>query len=406
MIKNSHALFSPSSADKWFNCAASLAMEIDFPEITSKYSMEGSAAHKIAEKILKNILFLKKNKNKKRKIKAIQYLNSYPLSNYKNKKIGPIVTQEMTEYIQIYVDNICQFAKEKKLFIEQRVDFSEFISIDKQYGTADAIIISNDQMQIHDLKYGFIKVNAKENKQLQLYALGALKKFDKIKKKIKIIEFFIHQPRLNYISKWKITVENLILFSKKAKLSAIYAMFAINLAQNKGINQLFENMFNPGFKQCRWCRASGGKCKAETIYYLKSIDKDFKKNDEIKYLNINKMLNNIELSKLYVKIGELNKFFKSIKKRVIEELNKGNNIPGLKLTYNKSTPRTWINESLAKDALKKIILRKDDLYIKKLVSPAKAEKIINKKFPQKWESLKHLIIKPQGKLIAVLKEEN
>lgn len=402
IVKKNHSIFSPSSAEKWFNCSASLAMESGLPDKISKYSMEGSVAHKIAEKILKNIIFLKKNKDKKRKIKAIEYINTFPLS--KNKKNNLLVTEEMAIYIQQYINDICFFAKTGKLFVEQRVNFSEFISIDKQYGTADVIIIDKNQLQIHDLKYGFVKVDAKKNKQLQLYALGALKKFDK-KFSIKTIKIFIHQPRLNCISIWETNVEKLIEFGKKAKLSAIQAILAINISQYKGINELSKNMFKPGIKQCRWCKASGGKCKAEAIYFLKLIDNNFSKHNQITNFKINNILNNQELSHLYNKIKYLNTFLKSIKKRVITELSMGINIPGLKLVYNRYGPRVWKNEILAVKILKKIITDSNQLYEKKLVSPAKAEKIINKFSPHKWVYVKDLIDKSKKTPTVVYKKD-
>lgn len=182
-MTNCHAIFSPSSSEKWINCPASLAMEVNLPEEEqSKYSTEGILAHKIAEKILKNLLYIQRSKKnnilyKKKKIKACEYINENNISSKKKSKIK--ITIEMAENIQKYIDKVWQMSHNNELFVEQRVNFSSFISVPKQFGTSDAIIITNDELQIHDLKYGFIKVYAKNNKQLQLYALGALKKFKK-----------------------------------------------------------------------------------------------------------------------------------------------------------------------------------------------------------------------------------
>lgn len=273
-MKKNHALFSPSSSEKWFNCSASIAMEIGLPEeIQSKYATEGSVAHKIAEKTLKNLLYVNKQGKcsktvKKRKIKAIDYINTYPL--YSKKENGLMVTKEMADYVQKYVDKVWQMSYKNKLFIEQKINFSSFLSIPNQFGTADAIIISNNELQIHDLKYGFLKVKAKDNKQLQLYALGALKKFKKINKKINEVRICIHQPRLNYLSEWIVNIDDLFFFARQAKLAAISANFALDIVKYKGgINYLPKNMYNPGKKQCRWCKASGGYCKEESIYFLK-----------------------------------------------------------------------------------------------------------------------------------------
>lgn len=402
MNKN-HALFSPSSSDKWFNCSASLAMEINLPdEIHSKYAIEGILAHKLAEKILKNLLYINKQKKygnlvKKRKIKAVDYINiSYSFFNKKNKII---VTKEMAEHVQKYVDKIWQMSKNYKLIIEHKINFSSFLSISKQFGTADAIIIRDNELQIHDLKYGFLKVCAKNNKQLQLYALGALKKFSKINKYIDTIRICIHQPRLNYISEWITNSNDLFFFGKQAKLAAAAASFAIDVVTYKGsCNYLSKNMYSPGEKQCRWCKAAGGKCKAEALYNIKKIE-NINKLQKIKENNI---LSSKELVSLYKKTNKLNKFVISLKKRITTELINGKKIPGVQLIRGQPGPRIWTNELLVKNILQENLVNYEKIYKEKLISPAQVEKITSKNLPNIWNKLKKLIIRSKGKLTAVL----
>lgn len=402
-----HAIFSPSSSEKWINCPASLAMELNLPEAEqSKYSTEGILAHKIAEKILKNLLYIKKSKKnnipyKKKKIKACEYIDKKTISLKKTSEIK--VTIDMAENIQKYIDKVWKMSHNNELFVEQRVNFSSFISVPKQFGTSDAIIIANDELQIHDLKYGFVKVYAKNNTQLQLYALGALKKFKK-KKQIKKIRICIHQPRLNYLSEWITNIEELFFFAKQVKVSVINSIYALDILKYKGnVNFLPKKMYTPGIKQCRWCKASGGLCKAELNFHLNTIKKiglkyhQLNKND----LCSNNILNEFELSSFFLKINELNYFIKKIKNKVTKELIDGKKIPGLKLVRKIAGKRIWKNELSVIKILEKFVSDKKTIYKNQLVSPYQIEKIISKKLPEIWQKLQILIIRSQGKIIAV-----
>lgn len=78
----------------------------------------------------------------------------------------------------------CQFKKAKRydenaqIFIEQRLDFSCYVP--DGFGTGEAMIVSKGKLHIIDFKYGEgILVDAVNNPQMMLYALGALKRFEK-----------------------------------------------------------------------------------------------------------------------------------------------------------------------------------------------------------------------------------
>ncbi|SPP31692.1 hypothetical protein ARAF_0834 [Arsenophonus endosymbiont of Aleurodicus floccissimus] len=99
------------------------------------------------------------------------YIGTYPLL----KANSPQVNEEMIEHVQTYVDTVWQLADGKILQVEERVDFSAVIGVENSFGPADAIIVSDGELQIHDLKYDKgVKVDAPNNEQLMLYALGAL----------------------------------------------------------------------------------------------------------------------------------------------------------------------------------------------------------------------------------------
>ena len=67
-----------------------------------------------------------------------------------------------------------QICKDPIVLIEQRLDFSCYVP--NGFGTGDCLIISDSKLHIIDFKYGMgVLVEAENNPQMKLYALGALR---------------------------------------------------------------------------------------------------------------------------------------------------------------------------------------------------------------------------------------
>ena len=258
-----HSSFGPSSAARWTVCTKSITLEkeIDYKYIGDKsYSEMGSKLHDIAEKMLKGDL-------------------------------DTIVEKELMVKVRPYVEYVKSInTPNSTMFIEKRVDYS-FIDADNtendKFGTADCIIIDDDTLHVIDLKTGFVTVEAVNNLQLLLYAIGAVNEFSSYN--FKNIRLHVCQTTLDggmNIDYWDLERDVLKNeWEQKFKNS-------INEIKQGGV-------YRPGIDQCKYCKVVGS-CPAvkDTIInkYKEIMDKE-----EIKVTDEDRkwVLDNFKLLKLF-----------------------------------------------------------------------------------------------------------
>jgi hypothetical protein len=172
-----HALLGASKAHRWMACPGSIALEHDLPDTSSPHAEEGTRAHELAAAVL---------------LQQTIAEGDFPA--------------EMADHVNTYVDYVIRERTGHQLLIEQRVDYSDVIGVPNSFGTADCIILAGDTIKIIDLKYGMgVRVDATENEQLMLYALGALETFGLLGEFTKA-KLVIVQPRLDHISEWEVAI--------------------------------------------------------------------------------------------------------------------------------------------------------------------------------------------------------
>ncbi|MGP6391747.1 DUF2800 domain-containing protein [Citrobacter koseri] len=373
-----HAQLSPSAAHRWMRCPGSLALEATQPDSTSAFAEEGTRAHALAEQIL-----------------------NARLTGGTDPEASDA---EMLDFVLRYVDPVWALAQGNELMVEQRVDFSHIVGVENSFGTADAVIIAGSELQIHDLKYGRgVQVNAEQNEQLQLYALGALEQFGLLYD-FDTVRLFIHQPRLNHVSEWALTVEELEAFGERAQEAAASVIVMFNIADCEGVETLPLENFTPGEKQCRFCKAKGGLCAAEAQARLNTVADDFvdltqpvgeQLTDAAKRIPL---LTNEQLADIYSQVGLIESFCKAVCDRVSAELNAGHPVPGFKLVTGKQGNRAWSDEEAARALLKdQFRYKMEEVFDFKLISPTKAEKLIKKASPRRWPKVEALITRANGK---------
>lgn len=351
-----HALLSASASKRWLNCTPSARLEEQFPAEESIFAAEGSAAHTLAEHKIRKYMKLRSRK---------------PRSEFDS--------DEMDEYINEYVNYaIEQIEKARQLcsdpvvLIEQRLDYSRYVVAG--FGTGDLIVVSDNKLEIIDLKFGMgIAVNAENNPQMMLYALGALELFDALYD-IEQVTMTIHQPRLEAVSSWEISVKELITWAEEVLRPK--AELAI-----KG-----EGEFLPG-SWCRFCRARKNCC-ARADEFLKLAQLEFKKPA---------LLTDEEISSILKVVDELSKWADDIYSYASEEaISRGKTWTGFKVVEGRSN-RKYIDEEEVVDAAK--VAGYTDIYKKSLIGISEMERLMGKK--RFSEILGNLVYKPSGKLTLV-----
>lgn len=362
-----HALLSASGADRWMNCPPSARLEEMIDEKSSVYAKEGTFAHSLAEqKLLNYIGEISKAEFNKR-------LNELKRSEFYSK--------ELEDYVDVYVDFAIEKINGHKagiVFVEKIVDYNWICR--EGFGTCDLLILDGDVIEIIDFKFGKgLQIDAKNNSQLKLYALGAIDNFNFIfeAKKVKMT---IVQPRLDNISSEEIEVEELINWGE------------VEVKPLADLAYAGEGNFKPG-SYCRWCRAKA-TCRARAEESTKMVRLDFRPPPLLTDEEIVEVLNRINELKKWADDVEIYAFNKAV--------NEGKEWPGFKLVEGRSNRRYSDEDKVAK-ALLAAGYSEDRIFSKALLSLTKLEKEIGK---DKFEgTLGDLIERPPGKLKLVPEED-
>jgi len=352
MPPTKHAILSASSSHRWLNCNPSARLEQEFEDHETEAAAEGTAAHALCEHKLRKLLKMRSRK---------------PVSKYDS--------DEMDSYTDGYVDFVSEAIAEAKknckdplVLIEQRLDFSCYVP--DGFGTGDCLIVSDKVLHIIDFKYGLgVLVDAYENPQMMLYALGALRIFDSLYD-IEQVSMSIYQPRRENVSTWTISVDELMDWAENTLVPKARLAFD------------GEGEYNPG-SWCTFCKAAV-KCRARAEAKLQLAQYEFA---------MPPLLTDAEIEDILGKLDDLTKWANEIVAYAQDAaINHGKVWRGYKVVESK-TNRKYTDEAAVAQAANAAGYR--DIYRKSLITITEMEKLMGKK--NFSDILGALVIKPQGK---------
>jgi hypothetical protein len=335
-----HALLSASSAHRWLNCPPSAIAATTYKDEGSEFAAEGTLAHEVAEAIASG------------KLDPVRCREHWSEAEEMDG-----FTLEMLDCATEYSDYIQEHIKSPTatVLLEQRVDFSPWVP--EGFGTCDCIILQDDTMTVIDYKYGKgVAVEAVNNPQLRLYALGALNDFG-IAYDVTKVETHIFQPRINNVAQEVLTADELLKWGDSIKPIAQKA------AKGKGT-------YKAG-THCKFC-PHAGKCRALTALCTEKVNA-YGVSAKVPTLAPHEVAEVLELEPV------INLWLKSVKAQAMQTLLDGGEVPGFKVVAGKEGNRKWKDEIEVLNALICSGYEKEDVTETKLLSPAGMDKAIGKK---------------------------
>lgn len=369
-----HAKLSASGSELWLNCPGSVHMREQFPEKGSSVAaQEGTIAHAMGAYFVDHI-------DRDYSDPGIEDIYKEAEQFYKDHPELTDSAKIMEDYMHDYADFIWkEYTKAKaisddaEVMTEQRIDYSKYVK--GGFGTSDVVMIYGDTIEVIDLKYGKgVPINAVNNPQIRLYAIGALEVFGDIYD-FHNVKMIIYQPRLDSVTEEDMTVEDLLQWAKDVVVPGAKKALAKTKTYNPG--PWCTSHFCPGAAVC--------KKRAEYLMEMNRLDDD------------PATLSREEIGAVLARAKEMSDWVKKLEEFAFSEAEAGHKIPGWKIVEGKSN-RKYADEGKVEDALIKAGFDKKDLFkAPELLGITAMEKLVTKKKFKEILTDKGLVIKPQGK---------
>ena len=355
-----HALLSPSGSHRWMHCTPSARLEENLPESTSSAAEEGTVAHELAEYALDRYL----------KGEYVPLLDELPTPEHiaANQYYGPEMDKYVTDYI-CYVCDIYETVQDAEMHIERKFDLTSYVP--ECFGSCDCDIVGKKVLNIIDLKYGKgVQVDAKDNSQLMMYALGVLRTLSpKRQAEIETVRMHIAQVRLGNYSVFEMTARDL----------THWGIHVLRPTAEKAFAGQGETVVG---SHCKFC-----KFKAQCRAQRDALVGDFEELGDTKALSLD------EIADLLTKVDMYSDWISSVKSHALSEALAGKNLKGWKLVEGRSV-RTITDEEKAVEILVGMGYTEEELKNHKLKGIGDLEKKVGKKALA--VSLGDILVKPKG----------
>lgn len=365
-----HSELSPSDSARWSRCPGSINFTRPLREDRSnEFAAEGTVAHTIREQCL---------------------LFGFEAYDFVGQKVSAdgfefTVDEDMANNIQPGIDEINEY--EGKLFVETWVDTTEWLGLDsngkRQGGSLDALKCGTSLFVQSDLKFGMgVPVQAVENTQQIIYAVAGWKQFGRHISDAKDFLIIIDQPRhAAGGGRWRVSIEELLNRAEALKIAA------------EKTRQPDAPLIASDYA-CLWCPAANvpgrpGGCPAHHQWMMDELGAKFDDLDAADAIGIDwsppQVLTREQRSHLVRVRGQIEKWLEKLHADELDDLINNGPACGYKAVYGRAGNRVHRDEDRSRAWMKARGLSDDQLFTKKLISPAQGEKALglgNKKFPK------------------------
>ena len=233
-------------------------------------------------------------------------------------------------------------------------------------------LIGSTGIEIIDYKDGINPVEAKDNHQMEQYALGIIAKYMAQGRFFETIAMTIVQPKARELGGTGISTHYTTVAEMLGKVQQIKAEAAATDDPDAPLV--------PGDKQCKYCPAAGG-CRARVDQSFASLGVSF---DQLSQKAADKQPNQMsdeELREIIEAAPLIRQMLEGAEEEALRRFEAGMPVAGLKAVNGRGS-RAWAfpEEEMA-DKLKRMGIPKDVLWKTTLISPAQAEKAV-------WEKTK------------------
>ena len=348
-----HALLSASSSHRWLNCPPSARLCEGYDDKGSNFAAEGSDAHSLCEFKLRKALGMEAKD-------PTEDLSWYDA--------------EMEESASGYAAFVMELVAEAKktcndpvVLIEQHLDYSKYVQ--SGFGTGDCVLISDGTLHIVDFKYGRgVLVEAEDNPQMKLYALGALEIFDCLYD-IDTVSMTIYQPRRANVSTFTLTRQELLDWAETVLVPTAELAYAGDGEYHCG-------------EWCQFCKAKAD-CRERARANMELARYEFRQPP---------LLTDEEVEEILGKLDSLMDWASDIKDYALQAAISGKHWSGYKLVEGRAN-RRYTDENAVVAAVK--AAGYDPYDEPKLLGVTAMTTLLGRK--QFNDILGGLITKPQGK---------
>ncbi len=303
MNQPTHSPLGASGAERWMNCAGSVAliMALKLPESDeSSFAKEGTSAHEAAAWCLQN------------------QADAWEITG--QEFYGVTAGTEMADAVQIYLDTVRPLMVENAtVLVEHRISSADHPDF---YGTVDCATIADSLLTVTDFKYGAgIAVDVEHNPQLMYYAYGVLVNHPDVRR----VVLRIVQPRAFHpdgiVRRWETTAEEICTW---ANAELIPAMLRTEI----------DHDLNPG----PWCRFCPAKLVCPVMEALFGAAMTANPKEIINW-------SPEKLGRQYQYTQAVKMYLKAVEEEAYRVLMNGDLVPGIKLV-NKKANRVYKPEAL------------------------------------------------------------